>query len=189
MGRNLLSPCKVPKSLFLASCVCDISRQRILDQSYLSKAVSLALLSGLQLLSGWSSTIQIPFPMSLVTKSFLTLWDPTDCSMPGIPVLHCLPEFAQAHVHWCHPTISSLVPLSSIFPSIRVFCSESALCIRWPKYWNFSFSIIKSLMLIYFCSLVVGVWEFTRFCPDVILSFFFSFCFSSDFYLSFLVGT
>ena len=48
---------------------------------------------------------------------------------------------------WCHPTISSCHPLlllSSIFPSIRVFSSESALCIRWPKYWSFSFSISPS---------------------------------------------
>ena len=48
---------------------------------------------------------------------------------------------------WCHPTISSsVVPLSSylVFPRIRVFSSLSALCIRWPKYWNFSFSISPS---------------------------------------------
>ena len=43
---------------------------------------------------------------------------------------------------WCHPTISSSVaPFSCI---IRVFSSESVLCIRWPKYWNFSFSISLS---------------------------------------------
>ena len=48
---------------------------------------------------------------------------------------------------WCHPTISSSRPLllsPSIFPSIRVFSSESALHIRWPKYWSFSFSISPS---------------------------------------------
>ena len=45
---------------------------------------------------------------------------------------------------WCHPTISSLLLLPSIFPSIRVFSNESALCIRWPKYWNFSFNISPS---------------------------------------------
>ena len=49
---------------------------------------------------------------------------------------------------WCHPTISSsVVPFSScsqIFPSIRVFSNESVLCIRWPKYWSFSFSISPS---------------------------------------------
>ena len=48
---------------------------------------------------------------------------------------------------WCHPTISSsVVPFfpPSIFPSIRVFSHESALRIRWPKYWSFSFSISPS---------------------------------------------
>ena len=46
---------------------------------------------------------------------------------------------------WCHPTISfSVTPFSclpSVFPSIRVFSNESALHIKWPKYWSFSFSI------------------------------------------------
>ena len=48
---------------------------------------------------------------------------------------------------WCHPTISSCHPLllqPSIFPSIRVFSNESALRIRWPKYWSFSFNISSS---------------------------------------------
>ena len=49
---------------------------------------------------------------------------------------------------WCHPTISSsghaLLFPPSIFPSISVFLNESALHIRWPKYWNFSFSISPS---------------------------------------------
>ena len=48
---------------------------------------------------------------------------------------------------WCHSTISSSVVLfssPSIFPSIRVFSNESALCIRWPKYWSFSFNISPS---------------------------------------------
>ena len=83
-----------------------------------------------------------------VAKLCPTLWDPTDCSMPGFPVLHYLSEFAQTHVHWESVTPSNhlilwqplLLPF--IFPSIRVFSSESALCIRWPKYWfSFSFSI------------------------------------------------
>ena len=45
---------------------------------------------------------------------------------------------------WCHPTIASCCPLllpPLIFPSIRVFSNESVLCIMWPKYWSFSFSI------------------------------------------------
>ena len=46
---------------------------------------------------------------------------------------------------WCHPTISSsVIPFSSVFPSIRIFSSESTLYIRWPKYWRFSFSISPS---------------------------------------------
>ena len=73
-----------------------------------------------------------------------------DCSTPGFPVHHQLPEFAQTHVYLvgdvvqssilCHP----LLLLPSIFPSIRVFSNESVLCIRWPKYWSFSFSISPS---------------------------------------------
>ena len=48
---------------------------------------------------------------------------------------------------WCNPTISSCHPLllpPSIFPSISVFSNESVLCIRWPKFWSFSFSISPS---------------------------------------------
>jgi len=47
---------------------------------------------------------------------------------------------------WCHPTIlcHPLSFLPSIFPSIQVFSNESVLCIRWPKYWSFSFSISPS---------------------------------------------
>ena len=81
----------------------------------------------------------------------LTLCDPMDCSTPGFPVLHYLPEFAQTHVHWVsdaiqssHPLPPHLLFLPSIFPSIRVSSNESALCIRWPKYWSFSFSISPS---------------------------------------------
>ena len=73
-----------------------------------------------------------------------------DCWTPRFPVLHCLPEFAQTHVHWVgdaiqpsHP-LSPLLLLPSIFLIIRVFSNESALRIRWPKYWSFSFSISPS---------------------------------------------
>ena len=65
-----------------------------------------------------------------------------DCSIPGSSVFHYLLEFAQTHVHWVgdaiYPSHSLLPPSPSIFPSIRVFSSESVLCIRWPKYWSFS---------------------------------------------------
>ena len=72
--------------------------------------------------------------------------DAMDCSMPGFPVLHHLQELAQTHVHRVSDAIQPSHPLSSpsIFPSIRVFSSESVLHIRWPKYWSFSFSISPS---------------------------------------------
>ena len=73
-----------------------------------------------------------------------------NCSTPGLPVHHQLPEFTQTQrpsSQWCHPAISSCHPLlllPPIPPSIRVFSNESTRCIRWPKYWSFSFSIIPS---------------------------------------------
>ena len=83
-----------------------------------------------------------------VAQLCLTIFNPMDCCMPGFPVLYYPLEFAQTHVHWAYPTISSPVPLllllPSIFLSIRVFSEESALHIRWPKYWSFSFSISPS---------------------------------------------
>ena len=74
-----------------------------------------------------------------------------DCSMLGFPVHHQLPELAQTymsiksvmpsdHLILCHPFL--LLP--SVFPSIRVFSSESVLRIRWPKFGSFSFSISPS---------------------------------------------
>ena len=73
-----------------------------------------------------------------------------DCSTPGLTVHHQLPEFIQTHVHRVsdaiqpsHPLLSSS-PLPTIFPSIRFFSNESVLCIRWPKYWSFSFNISPS---------------------------------------------
>ena len=71
-------------------------------------------------------------------------------STPGLPVHHQLPEFTQTHIHQVGDAIQPSHPLSSLFllslipPSIRVFYNESTLCIRWPKYWSFSFSIIPS---------------------------------------------
>jgi len=74
-----------------------------------------------------------------------TLWGPMDCSTQGFSVLHYLPEFAQMQVHWVSDAIQPSRPLlspppASIFPSIRGFTNESALCIRWPKYRSFSIS-------------------------------------------------
>ena len=84
---------------------------------------------------------------SAITQSCLTLCNPVDCSTPRFPIHHQLLESTQTHVHWpsnhlilCRP----LLLLPSIFPSIKVFSNESALHIRWPKYWSFSFNISPS---------------------------------------------
>jgi len=69
----------------------------------------------------------------------LTLCNPMDCSTPGFRVLHYLLEHAQTQAHWVDDASNHLILLPSIFPSIRVFSSELAFCIRWPKYWSFSF--------------------------------------------------
>ena len=78
-------------------------------------------------------------------KSCLTLCNPVDCSRPGLPVHHQLLEPTQTHVSRVSDAIQpSHHLLLSIFPSIMVFSSESVLCIRWPKYWSFSFHISPS---------------------------------------------
>ena len=88
--------------------------------------------------------------VSSIAQSCPTLFNSTDCSTPGFPVHRQLLELAQSHVHRvsdviqpAHPLYPLLLP-PSIFPSIRLFSNESALCIRWPKYWSFSFSISPS---------------------------------------------
>ena len=84
----------------------------------------------------------------VVVQSLSRVWlcSHMDCSTPDFPVLHHLPETTQTHVHWVSNAIQPSHPLSSpsppafSLPSIRIFCSASALGIRWPEYWNFSFS-------------------------------------------------
>ena len=73
-----------------------------------------------------------------------------NCSTPGLPVHHQLPEFTQTHIHRVSDAIQPftlcrpLLLLPPIPPSIRVFSNESTLHMRWPKYWSFSFSISPS---------------------------------------------
>ena len=87
---------------------------------------------------------------SSYTQSCLTLCNPIDYSTLGLSVHSQLPDFVQTHLHWVSDANNHLIlccPLllpPSIFPSIRVFSSESVLCIRWPVYWSFSFSISAS---------------------------------------------
>ena len=88
----------------------------------------------------------VQFSRSVVSDSL----QPHEPSMPGLPVYHQPPESTQTHVHRVGDAIQPSHPLSSplllpsVFPSIRVFSNESALRIRWPKYWSFSFKISPS---------------------------------------------
>ena len=119
-------------------------------------------------------------------------WTPAS----GLPVHRQLPELAQTHVHLvgdaiqpshlCHP----LLLLPSIFLSIRIFSSESALGIKWPKYWSFSFSIspsngyselisfrmdCKKCLVHLFCNKVIDMIEFNL--PSCLLLSMFSLVF------------
>ena len=87
---------------------------------------------------------------SSVAQLYPTLCDSMNCNTPDLPVHHQLPEFTKAmpiesvmpssHLILCHPLLL-LLPTP---PSIRVFSSESTLCMRWPNYWSFSFSLSPS---------------------------------------------
>ena len=87
---------------------------------------------------------------SSVAQLCPTLCDPMDYSMTVLPVHHRLPELAQTHVHWVSDAVQPSHALSSPSPPAlnlskhQVFSNESVLCIRWPKYWSFSFSISPS---------------------------------------------
>ena len=92
------------------------------------------------------------FQFSSAAQSCPTLCDPMDCSTGARPP--CPSPTSRVYPNscplsrWCHPAISSsVIPFSSlpsIFPSIRVFSNDTALRIRWPKYWSFRFSISPS---------------------------------------------
>ena len=87
---------------------------------------------------------------SSVAQLCPTLCDPMNRSTPGLPIHHQLPELTQTHIHRVSDAIQPSHPLSSPSPLApnpsqhRVFSNESTLCIRWPKYWSFSLSIIPS---------------------------------------------
>ena len=88
----------------------------------------------------------VQFSRSVVSNSFVTPWTAA-CQAPlsitsskRLPKLMSIESVMPSkHLILCRPLL-----LPSIFPSIRVFSNESALCIRWPKYWSFSFSISSS---------------------------------------------
>ena len=107
-------------------------------------------LASWRLVQCWHKKIRRISSVRSVAQLCLTLCNPMDCSMSGLPVHHQLPELTQTmtiesvmpsnHLIFCCP----LLLLSSIFPSIWLFSNESVLCIRWPKHWSFSFNISPS---------------------------------------------
>ena len=92
----------------------------------------------------------VPLQFSSVAQSCPALCDPMNRSTPVLPVHHHLLEFTQTHVHRVGDAIQQSHPLSSSSPPApnpsqhQSLFNESALCMRWPKYWSFSFSIIAS---------------------------------------------
>ena len=92
---------------------------------------------------------EISVQFSSVAQLCPILCDPMDCSTPGFPVIYKLPELAQILVHQVSDAIQPSHPLSSHSPAFNLSqhqrpSNESILCIRWPKYWSFSFSISPS---------------------------------------------
>ena len=87
---------------------------------------------------------------SSVAQSCQTLCNPMNCSMPGLPVHHQLPEFTRTHIHRVSDGIQPSHALSSPSPPApnpsqhQSLSNESTLHMRWPKYWSFSFGIIPS---------------------------------------------
>ena len=103
------------------------------------------------MLSSWKENYDRP-QFSSVAQLCLTLYDPMNQSMPGLPVHHQLPEFTQTHVHWVGDAIQPSRPLSSPSPPAFNLSQHQglfkwpwmALHIRWQKNWSFSLNICLS---------------------------------------------
>ena len=131
-------------SLSFADYVLLVQVNTLLNPLYfLKKSSWLLTLYQIQVQSLWQDKSSVQFSHS-VTSNSLRPHEPQHARPPPTPGVHPNPRPLS---RWCHPTVSScrsLLLLSSIFPSIRVFSNESALCIRWPKYWSFSFNVSPS---------------------------------------------
>ena len=133
-------------------CVCVKSILNLLQYSTTQPVVLVGYLGYLigltNSLSEQNSFVWRGLQFSSVAQSCPTLCDPMDRSTPGLPtnsrsslkLMSVKSVMPSNHLILCHPFL--LTP--SIFPSIKVFSSESAIPIRWPQYWSFSFNIIPS---------------------------------------------
>ena len=103
---------------------------------------------GLHLKIGYWCWLQIIFWHSFhccsVTKLCLALWDLRDCSRPGFPVLHHLPEFAENHVHWVNDAIQPSYPLLSPSPPALNLSQYQGL---FQCVWKHSFHMWPHLIL------------------------------------------
>ena len=100
-----------------------------------------------------------PLQFSSVLQSCLTFCDPMDFRMPGLPVHHQLPELTQTQAIQPSYHLSPPSPPAFDLSQRQVFSSESILCIRWPKYWSFSFSISPSSQYLGLISFRIGWFD------------------------------
>ena len=129
-----------------------VGRHSLLQRIFPVQVLNPGLLHCRQILYHWATWEVLVWPQfSSVAQSCLTLCNPMDCSTPGLPVHHQLPEFTQTHVHWVGDAIQPSHPLSSPSPPAfslsqhqGFFSNESVLHIKWSNYWSFSFSISPS---------------------------------------------
>ena len=103
---------------------------------YMLRASFLPQFSSVQFISVAQSCPTLCNPMDHSRQAYLSI-----ITSWSLPKLMCIESVMPSnHLIFCHP----LLLLPSIFPSIRVFSSESLLHIRWPKYWSFNFNISPS---------------------------------------------
>ena len=104
----------------------------------------------------------------LVTQLCLTICDPMGFSTPGFPVLHHLPNLAKTHIHWVGDAVqqvgdaiqlSLLIPFTCLQSFWESGSFEMDFCIRWPKYWSFSFSICPSNEYLELISFRIGWFD------------------------------
>ena len=98
------------------------------------------------LINRMANFYQYSVPFSSITQSWLTLWDPMDCSTPGLPVHHQLPEFTQTHIHRVSDAIQPSHPLSSLSPLAFNLSQHQGLC----KWVSFSHQVAKVLEFVVF---------------------------------------
>ena len=98
----------------------------------------------------WLPAISYKYQFSSVAQSCLTPCDPMNHSTPGLPAHHQLPEFTQTYVHKVGDAIQPSHPRSAPSPPApnpsqhQSLSNELTLCMRWTKYWSFSFNISPS---------------------------------------------